>query len=133
MNYNCSFILINCFYNLARNVDYSSLCFKHSYRPSGSSIVRSLALVGPCLGLFLFVPAFLSSRFFATLLLLLLCLFLPLVSHPCCCHARGILCGMHTSCMGSPYPIFHAKWPLVIRWPCTNKILIIITINIYQL
>ena len=47
--------------------------------PSGSSIVRSLALVRLCLGLFAFVPTFLSSRSLATLALFL-CLFLPLAS-----------------------------------------------------
>ena len=41
------------------------------------------------------------------------CLFLPLASSllfPC---ARYPLCGIHTSCMGSPFPIIHAEWTLV--------------------
>ena len=25
-------------------------------------------------------------------------------------HARGILCGIHTTCMGSPFPAHHAEW-----------------------
>ena len=35
-----------------------------------------------------------------------------LLFHPCCSHARGILCGIHTSCMGSPLSVVHAKWCL---------------------
>ena len=38
------------------------------------------------------------------------CFFLLL--HPCCFHARGILREIHTSCMGSPFPV-HAEWSLV--------------------
>ena len=33
-----------------------------------------------------------------------------LLSPPCCSHAQGVLCGLHTSCMGSPFPIYYTKW-----------------------
>ena len=33
--------------------------------------------------------------------------------HTCCSHARGILCGIHTSFMGSSFLIGHAKWSLI--------------------
>ena len=46
----------------------------------GSSIVRSLVLVRPCLRLFPFMPTFLLSKFLITLLLLFLCLLLPFAS-----------------------------------------------------
>ena len=32
---------------------------------------------------------------------------------PCCSHARGILCGIHTPCMGSPFPSVHTRWYLL--------------------
>ena len=41
------------------------------------------------------------------------CFFLLL--HSCCSHARGILRGIHTLCMGSLFPIVHAKWYNVLR------------------
>ena len=75
-----------------------------------------LALVGSYLGLFSFAPTFLSSRFLTTLASSL-CLSLLLASKVKCCsrcsHARGILCGIRISCMGSPFPIVHAEWSLV--------------------
>ena len=39
------------------------------------------------------------------------CFFLLL--HPCCFHARSILCRIHTPCMGAPVPAVHAKWSRV--------------------
>ena len=45
--------------------------------------------------------------------------------HPCCSYALGILCGIHTPCMGSPFPVVRAKWFFVFRsvnnsyWPKT--------------
>ena len=105
-------------------------------------MVRSLALVRSCLRRFLFVPTFLSSRFIATPLhYSCVCFFLLL--HLRCFHARGILCEIHTLCIGSPFflnifltcsvpleirinffittsttrdlpfPILHAEWSLV--------------------
>ena len=35
--------------------------------------------------------------------------------HPCCSHARGILCEIHTSCMGVPFPTVYAKWSTVFQ------------------
>ena len=58
--------------------------------------------------------------------------------HSCCCHVRGIMCVVHTSCMSSPVPYnfatIYAKWSLAFvvgrSWPqhqrplliCLNKI-----------
>ena len=36
-----------------------------------------------------------------------------LLLHPLCSHARGILCRIHTPCMGSPFHAVHTKWSLV--------------------
>ena len=81
----------------------------------------SLALVRPCLGLFPLCahgPLFQISYYS---LALLFCFFLLL--HPCCSHAQCILCGIHTPCIGSPFPAVHAKWSLVFQsvnnsyWP----------------
>ena len=81
-------------------------------RPSRSSIGRSLALVRPCLGLFPFVPTFLPSIFLTILLhYSRICFFLLL--HPSCCYARSILWGIHTPCMGAPFPAVRAKWSRV--------------------
>ena len=74
--------------------------------PSGSCIVRSLALIRHCLGLFLFAPAILSSRFLITI---------TLVSASCFSHAPGILCEIHTSCMESPLPVGYTRWALIFR------------------
>ena len=61
--------------------------------------VRSLALVSPRLGLFPFVPMFLSSVFLTSLLhYSCVCFFLLL--HPCCSHARGTLCGRGPASLG---------------------------------
>ena len=38
------------------------------------------------------------------------CVCFILLFHSCCSHARGILCGILTSCMGSPFPIVNAEW-----------------------
>ena len=65
----------------------------------GSSIVRSSALVRPYLGRFPFIE---STT-------------LPSIFHSCGFHARGVLCGMHTSCLVSPFLIVYAKWSLVFR------------------
>ena len=88
----------------------SSLLF--SWATSRNSIVRSLALVSSCLGLFPFVPPFLSSRFLTILHYSCVCFFLLL--HPYRFHARDVLCGIHTSCICSPFPIVQADWSLVI-------------------
>ena len=56
------------------------------------------------------------SFFYITLFLSFLCLLPPLASiHPCCSHARGILCIRHTSCMGFSFPAVYANWSLVFR------------------
>ena len=83
------------------------ICGRGSCNPQGA------LLTGPriFLGLFSSVPTFLSSRFLTTLLRLFFCLL-----HLCYSHVRGILCGMHTSCMGSLFPIVHAKLSLVFRF-----------------
>ena len=87
-------------------VSWSNLWQRDSH-PSGSSIVRSLALgvlsSPSCPHSFL--------PYLLLLLLLLLCLHLPLAS--CSSHARGIFCGIHPRCMRSPFHIAHAKWSLV--------------------
>ena len=57
------------------------------------------------------VPFFQISCY--SLALFLVCFFLLL--HPYCSHARGILCGINTSSMGSPFPIVHAEWCLVFQ------------------
>ena len=80
-------------------------------RPSESSMSRFLALVRSCLGLFHFVPTFLSSRFLTTLLLYS-CVYFFLFVNLYCSYAQGILCEIHTSCMGSPL-IVHAQLSLV--------------------
>ena len=69
---------------------------------TGTFTFRFSALVWPCLGLFPFVPTFLSSRFLITLLLLFSCLILLLL-HPCCSHARGIMCGIDTPYIVYPF------------------------------
>ena len=43
------------------------------------------------------------------------CVCFFLLFHPCCSHARGILCGIHTSCMGSALPIVYAEWIMLCR------------------
>ena len=68
----------------------------------------SLALVRSCLGLFPFVPSFVSYKFIITLLLLLLCLLLPLASSlqfPC---ARYTVRGTHLV-HGIPVPYSQCK------------------------
>ena len=107
-----------------RLVSQQSNLWQRDSRPSRSSIARSLALVNliwdfsppcPCF----FLPDFLKfSHYFCV------CFFLLL--HPCCSHTRGILCGIHTSCMGSP---FHAEWSLVIFLGITRKRLIRTALN----
>ena len=75
-----------------------------------------LVLVRPCLGhFFLIVPTFLSSIFHTTLFFIILVSVFFLL-HPCCFRAQGILCGIHTSCMGAPVPIVHAKWSFASRF-----------------
>ena len=66
----------------------------------------SLVLVRPsCPGSF-FLPDFLQlSCYYSWVYFLLL--------HFCCFHARSILCGIHTSCMGSWFPAVHTRWSLV--------------------
>ena len=62
-----------------------------------------------CLGLFtLIVPTFLT--YIVVLFFCYSCVCFFLLSHSCCSHARGTLCGMHTPCMGSLFPIVHAEW-----------------------
>ena len=41
------------------------------------------------------------------------CLFLLL--HPCCSHARGILCEIHTPCMGFSLAACYTRWSLTFR------------------
>ena len=55
------------------------------------------------------MPTVLPSIFFTPLLLLFLCL--PLAS-PLLFPCAGD--GIHASCMGSPFPIFHANWSPVL-------------------
>ena len=79
-------------------------------RPSGSSIVRSLALGRSCLRFFLFIPTFISFRVFTTLLHYS-CLFLPLASlllFPC---TRYTVWGTH--------PVHGIPVPYVPCWMVT--------------
>ena len=57
------------------------------------------------------VPFFKISYY--PLVIIFVCSFL--LFHPWCSHARGILCRIHTSCMGSPFPIVHTKLSLLFR------------------
>ena len=41
--------------------------------------------------------------------------------HPYCYHARGILCGVYTSCMGSLILIVHAEWSHVFQYFTTSS------------
>ena len=67
-------------------------------------MLRSLALVRPCLRLFpLIIFTVLSYYSLAS------------ASSSCCSHAQGILCEIHTECMGSLSPAVHARWSLVFR------------------
>ena len=43
------------------------------------------------------------------------CVCFLLLLHPRCSHARGILCGIHTSCMGSAFAASHTTRCLVFR------------------
>ena len=36
--------------------------------------------------------------------------------HPCCSHARCILCGIHTPCMGAPFPATNARCSPPYSW-----------------
>ena len=80
---------------------------------SGCSIVRSLALVRSCFGLFPFVPTFLSYRFLTTLT------FFLSVSSSCFTLADPMRevysVGIYTPCMGPPFPVVRADWSLVFR------------------
>ena len=71
----------------------------------GEPIVRSLALVRPCLGLSpsppVIVPTFLPSIFHTTLLLLFLCLLLPLPSS-LLFPMREVYCVGYTPCAWDP-------------------------------
>ena len=67
------------------------------------------------------MATFLSSCFLTDFLLLSciilvyysrVCFFLLL--HPGCSHVRGILCGIHTPCMGSLFPIVCAELSLIV-------------------
>ena len=85
-----------------------------------SSIVKSLALVRSCSGLFL---SYCPRPFLLHFILLFyyyscVCFFLL---YTYCSHARGILCGMHTPCIWSPFPTVYAKWSLVFRSFATSS------------
>ena len=70
------------------------------------SLVPS-AIVRPCLRLYFHISFFqISKIFFAIILMSASCFALT---------ARGILCGIHTSCIGSPFPTVLTKWSLVFR------------------
>ena len=74
-------------------------------------MVRSLALVGSCLGTF---PPYIAHVLFFHISYYSYTINLVSASssyyfQTCYSHARGILCGIHTSCMGSPFPIVHAE------------------------
>ena len=94
---------LNLFWSMVKGV--ATLGKRNSYKSS--------ALVSLCIGLFFLVPTFLSCRPLAAIFLSCICFFLLL--HPFCSHARGILCGIHTTYVGSPFPIVYAKWSLVLR------------------
>ena len=79
----------------------------------GELYVRSIALVNPCLKPFHFVPSILSSISLTISHYSCGCFFLLL--DPCSLYARCILCRIHASCMGSPFPIDHARLFLVFR------------------
>ena len=64
------------------------------------------------------VPSFHISYYFLTITLVsapISCS--PLVVPPCS-HARGILCWIHTSCTGSPFPSVHTRCSLVFSARC---------------
>ena len=88
---------------------------------ASSSIGRSLALVWSCLAFFLFVPTFLSSMFHTAITTIVVCF--SLLFHTCFSHAWGILCGIHTSCMGSPFTVVHAdpEWFRMTVLCCVEK------------
>ena len=65
--------------------------------------------------LFLFVPTFLSFKFLTKLYYYYSYVCPFLLHHFCCSHARGILCGIHTPCMGSPLPAGYTRWSLEFR------------------
>ena len=90
---------------------------------SGSCIVRSLR--ANLLGLVWdFFPSCLRS--FLPDFLLLYCYYACICSyfllHPCLSHARGILCGIHTSCMRSPVSTVHTRCSLVFLARCYGSI-----------
>ena len=71
-----------------------SLIYGRGTRTSwGFSIVRSLALVQALFGTFPPYCAHVHS-----------CVCSYLILHLCCSHARGIQCGIHSSCMASLFP-----------------------------
>ena len=76
----CSFILFDALSNCLDELLHSKYKLSSSMIICAYIHVRSLALVGPCLGLFSFVLTFWPSIFLTTLLLFFLFLFLPLAS-----------------------------------------------------
>ena len=72
------------------------------------------SIIWSCLGLFPFVPTFLSSTFLTSLLLLFLCLLIPRVSSllfPC---ERYTVWNKRLVYV-IPVPVVHARWSLVFR------------------
>ena len=88
----------------------------------------------PCLGL---CPRS-SLPYFLLLSCYYSCVCFFLLLHPNCSHARGILCGIHTSCMWSLFPTAHAKWYVVFRsvnnsyWPKSALSLVQIITTTYM-
>ena len=73
----------------------------------------SLALVRSCLGLCPLQCPLSFLLYFKLLVYYYSGVCFILLLHLCSFHAQGILCGIHTTCMRSPFLIFHAKWTLV--------------------
>ena len=75
------------------------------YFTTSSIYLTSSALVRPCSGL----PPY-SAHVRSIHISYYSCVCCILLFYPHFSHAQGILCGMNTSLMGSPFPIVHAKW-----------------------
>ena len=79
------------------------------------ALIASLALFGT-------FPPLQCPRSFLPYFILLFnyysCVCSYLLLHPCCFHARGILCGIQTSCMRSPFPTVHTRCSLVFPARC---------------
>ena len=82
-----------------------------NHDPRESIIGRSSLLV--------IVPTFLSSIFNYSITMVLVSAYSS-SSFILAVFMREVLCGIHILCMGSPFPIVHAKWSLVF-WSVNNS------------